>query len=120
MLLALYTKLFLNKAVRNIDDTFTLRPDGTELAVSGLLIKDHLPALLAALRLSEGDLALIRADAQLDDDNTAPLTLANISLLYRYAALARVLKLRIADFLSLKVLWGDNPFAGPDLTQQFV
>jgi hypothetical protein len=116
---ALYNKLFLNKAVRKIDSVFEPKNDGSVLSDPGLLINHHVPALLAALRLSEGDFALIRLDAKLESDN-APLTLATVSSLYRYAALAKALMLRITEFLSLKTLSGIDPFAGPDLTQQFV
>src|SRR5262249_13605531 len=68
--------------------------------------------------ISERDLALIRTDARLDAD-TAPLTLETVSTLYRYTVLGRALKLRIADFLSLKILFGIDPFASPDATLHF-
>ena len=63
-------------------------------------------------------MAMIRADAGLDS-NAAPLTLASVSAMYRYSALARALGLRIGDLLALKSLSGINPFASPNDTIQF-
>src|SRR5262249_54577274 len=74
---ALYRKLFLNKAVREIDDVFTPAADGSVLTAEGLFIRDHIPAILAAFHISERDLAFIRTDAALDADN-APLTLTTV------------------------------------------
>src|SRR5262249_33178218 len=45
--------------------------------------------------------------------------LKNISALYRRAALAKALKLTVRDFLSLKTLWGRDPFASPEETMEF-
>lgn len=115
---SLYKKLFLNKATLRIDDVFKPKPDGSLLSDTGLKLSEHVAALLAALRISAADLALIRRDAQLDAE-TAPLNLANVSTLYRYAALARALKLRVDDLLALKSLSGINPFAAPRQTIEF-
>jgi peptidoglycan hydrolase-like protein with peptidoglycan-binding domain len=104
----LYAQLFLNVSSVNYDPVFD-DPRGNYLAGS-LLIKDHLSALQGALSLTSDDVGLILADAGLDV-NTAPLSLPNVSLLYRCALLARALKLSITDFLSLKALSGLNPFA---------
>lgn len=48
------------------------------------------------------------------------LTLNNVSTLYRYTVLAKALKLRIDEFLSLKTLADINPFESPDRTAEFV
>jgi hypothetical protein len=48
-----------------------------------------------------------------------PLTLPNVSLLYRYAALAQALGMSIADFITLKTLAALDPFASPDATIAF-
>jgi hypothetical protein len=48
-----------------------------------------------------------------------PLTLPNVSLLYRYAALAQALGLSLADFITLKTLAALDPFASPDATSAF-
>ncbi len=115
---SLYRKLFLSKAALRVDAAFQPNPDGSVLTNSSLKISDHIPALLAALRVSASDLAAIRTDAGLDAD-TAPLILTNVSSIYRYAALARTLGLRIGDLLGLKTLSGINPFGSPDNTIQF-
>ena len=116
---SLYRKLFLNKAVLALDPVFQPNSDGSVLTAAGLNISDHIPALLAALRSTAADLALIRADSGLDAD-TAPLTLPNVSVLYRYTVLTKALKLRIGDLISLKTLSGMHPFAAPNETRQFV
>jgi Tc toxin complex TcA C-terminal TcB-binding domain/ABC toxin N-terminal region/Neuraminidase-like domain/Salmonella virulence plasmid 28.1kDa A protein len=123
---SLYKKLFLSKAAQRIDDAFRALPDGTVLpAVKGLKVADHLPAILAALRVSASDLDAIRADANLLDPvpptpPTVPLDLPTVSTLYRYAALAKTLRLRVSDFIALKIISGINPFASVDQTLQFV
>ena len=104
----LYAQLFLNVSSVNYDPVFD-DPTGNYLSGS-LLIKDHLSALQGALNLTSDDVGLILTDAGLDG-NTAPLSLANVSLLYRAALLARALNLTVTDFLDLKALSGLNPFA---------
>ena len=107
---ALYQKLFLNKAVRNpVDQAFTLE----ELETSSESIAAHVHAILAALRIGETDLSAIREALGLADD-TAPLTLANLSALYRHALLARALKLKVQDLLTLERLSGIDPFQAAD------
>lgn len=107
---ALYSKLFLNKAVRDIDPKFAsvngeyLRP------ADNLKIKDHVPALLAGLRTRAADLALIREHTKLTGDD-APLILATATVLYRYVTLARALKMAVKDLIALMVLSGDRPFS---------
>ena len=132
---SLYARLFQNPAVLPLDPAFqydtTVQPPvllpGTET------ITNHIPALLLALQVSAGDLALIRADAGLSDQPApavpAALTLDNVTALYRYAALAPALGLPVSSFLSLKALAGAarnpvktpaNPASGPDTTLAFV
>jgi hypothetical protein len=115
---SLYKKLFLSKAALHIDAVFQVQADGAVLSDTRQTIAGHIPALLAALRVSETDLAAIRSDAGLDAD-TAVLSLAHVSTLYRYAVLAKALKLRIPDLLALKTLSGLNPFATPEQTIAF-
>jgi len=113
---SLYNKLFLNKAVLYLDPVFE-----PVLADLGLYINDHVPALLAALRIRESDLAIIREDAKLmDNGSPAPLNLATVTAIYRYVALAQALKIRISEFISIKKLSGNDPFPSPDQTHQFV
>lgn len=84
------------------------------------LLKSHLLALQGALSLSANDIRLILDDAGLaleSDDvdeahpNRAELSLAHVSLLYRYGLLAKALKLPMRDMLALKQMSGLDPFA---------
>ena len=115
---ALYSTLFLNKAVRDIDPIF-LAVNGEYLAATDLKISEHVPALLAGLRTRATDLALIREHAQWTSRecrrtfavDEAPLTLATATILYRYVTLARALKMAVTDLIALQTLSGKNPFS---------
>src|SRR5205823_10838011 len=99
-------------------------------ASSPVFIKDHVPAILAALRISEADLAALRIATGLEDRPSetpqffAPLQLENLSALYRRVVLAKALRLTIKDLVDIGVLTGIDPFAagaiGPQQTSQFV
>lgn len=122
---SLYSTIFLNRAVLNPDDpsdpgqAFEPGPDGSVLVDPSKRIGDHLAPLMAALHVSAAELDLIRADAGLAAA-TAPLTLPNVSALYRRAALARAVGLSVAEFLNLQTLAGDDPFASPEQSWRFV
>ncbi len=73
------------------------------------LIKGHLPGLQGALGLTALEIEAILKDAG-QQPETAPLTVPNVSVLYRYGLLAKALKLSVADVITLKVLAGRNPF----------
>lgn len=72
-------------------------------------IAGHGLAIQGALGLTAGDIAAILADADLTPD-TAELSLATLSRLYRAGLLARLLRLPVADMLALKRLTGIDPF----------
>lgn len=119
---SLYARLFLNRAAREFDEAFkrsivwgTFLPSGADKDLS-----DHASPLLSAFRISAAELDLIRADAGLTDTDNARLTLANVSLLFRYTVLAKGLRWRIADLIALKQLSGVEPFGTPDQTAAFV
>ncbi|MGH3297611.1 MAG: neuraminidase-like domain-containing protein [Trebonia sp.] len=111
---SLYRQLFLSPATLPIDTAFQPGPDGSVLTDTAAHIADHVPALLAALGVTGTDLGLIRADAGLDADD-APLSLASVSALYQYAALARLLVVGVADLITLRTLAGPSldPFSSP-------
>jgi hypothetical protein len=115
---SLYAKLFLSKAALHIDPVFEPQPDGAILSDPRLTITAHVPAILAALRVRDTDLAAIRADVRLAADD-APLTLATVSVLYRYAVLAKALKLQVPELIALKTLSGVNPFSVLQSNGQF-
>ena len=79
---------------RAIEQLFAMRwYEGTELAIvtansSAKAISSHTTAILAALRITDADLALIRAEANLAADD-APLNLRSLSVLYRHTLLAK-------------------------------
>lgn len=114
---SLYARLFLNKAAQAIDKSFLPEIDTDET------ISAHVTTLLSAFRISETDLVLIRKDAGLTDDNQndpVKLSLANVSLIYRYTELAKGLSWSIANLIALKNLSGLDPFGTPDKTAVFV
>ena len=101
----LYQRLFLNKLV----DALTPFP-ANPAQLSGT-ISASTPGILAALRISENELAMILAD--MGSSNAAALDIGTLSHLYRYATLAHALQLGIEDFLRLKRLFAQDPFASP-------
>lgn len=91
---SLYSRLFLNKAILQIDPKFELDLSGTPFGFNDN-IKDHIPALLAALRIKEEELnAIFESDASIEK-----LTMENISKLYRYILVARINQFKIQDFI---------------------
>jgi peptidoglycan hydrolase-like protein with peptidoglycan-binding domain len=109
---SLYAQLFLTRHILRDDAEFD-DPLGDYLGKPGLQLKDHLLALQAALNLTEDEVALILRDGAAGDErdiNQAALSLANVSMLYRYGVLAKALKLSIDDLITLKALSGLNPF----------
>ena len=125
----LYKKVFLNRALFNPNDPDDIvrdfRPDenGLVLTDTTKTISSNTLPLTAALRVSAADLDLIRKDTGLDAPN-APLTLPHVSALYRYAILARALKLSVKDLIGLRRLAGVglDPFrpGQPHYTVRFV
>jgi hypothetical protein len=85
------------------------------------LIEDHLYTLLAALRISAQDLANLRQHTGLHG-KAAPVTVANVSALARYAFLAQGLSLTVSDLLTVIALVGLDPFVNkaPTATLTFV
>jgi hypothetical protein len=117
---ALYLKLFQNKAITNpVDTAFALKQDGTELFDTTVQITDHSATLQAACRVSAEDLGLLREATGLGAE-TETLNLARISLLHRHALLSKSLKLKVREFLALKILAGADPFTDPSTTMAFV
>ncbi|MCK5505558.1 MAG: hypothetical protein KAJ10_10370, partial [Thermodesulfovibrionia bacterium] len=104
----LYARLFLTHNVLKSDPVFD-DPLGNYLSKAGVLIKDHLLAIQAAMNLTADEIKLIieNAGRKLDDE---PLTLEIVSFLYRYGLLAKILKLSVIDLIILKKLSGHNPF----------
>ena len=116
---SLYEKLFLNKAALKIDDGFVLNPQRTDLKITTQPIGDHIPALLAALRINETDLLTILSHLK-SNPATAPLTLDSISAVYRYASLARADRMKVEDLIAILELLDFDIFSDPESSEKFV
>lgn len=127
---SLYRRLFLNRVALVLDAAF-MPKNGRYLASSDEPIwPAHVGTLLSAFRISEADLESIVADAgpdlELSGDDSADfkarvlLTLANVSLIYRYIVLAKGIRWPIADFIALRKLSGQQALADPDGTARFI
>jgi hypothetical protein len=120
----LYAQLFLTAAVLNNDPIFDhpagqylcyfdttqgkylpFRWQSTQTAEDVpngfVLLANHITAIQGAFGLTAADVQSILTDNQLDIAS-APLTLVNVSLLYRYALLVQGLQLSVGDFIALK------------------
>lgn len=84
-------------------------PFGRFLPDDGTLLKPYLSTVQASTGLSAEDLELVLAHAGLTLEN-APLTLRVVSLLKRYAVLAKGLSIPVKELISLKTLSGLDPF----------
>ena len=110
-----------------IDNLYEMRWfDGTELAIVSAepdeaKISKHVSTILAALHINADDLTVLREALGLAEQD-APLTLANLSILYRHALLAKALRLKAKDLIALKELSGIDPFQSgdPAPTAEFV
>ena len=104
----LYAQLFLNRSVLKSSPVFD-HPIGRYLSDSNIQLKDHVLALQGALGLTADEIGRILTDAG-EPLDTAMLSLANVSTLYRYGLLAKALKLSVLDLIRLKQLSGLYPF----------
>jgi hypothetical protein len=104
---SLYGRLFYNPAVfKPQDQDFRLRSDGKELADTNKKLADHAAALQAVFQLDAAAFALLVAKTD------GALNLANLSLMYRHASLARQLRLTVEYLLRAIDLIRIDPFQG--------
>ncbi|MCP4398170.1 MAG: hypothetical protein GY801_12845 [bacterium] len=123
---SLYKKLFLNRAVQRIDSAFKADTWGNYLTDESELLQDHIPALLAAFRMTAEDLQVVLNTATIMDNNVAhpinletdALNLANISTIYRFVVLAKALKFRVSDLCLIMQLFKAEPFSNWDIQQE--
>jgi hypothetical protein len=101
---SLYSKLFLTHNLIAIDTVFQPDAQGNFLTQPAK-ITDHIPVLMAAFKLKADDIAAIMSIGVVPDS----LTLSNVSLLYRYSLLAKILHLRVPLLRDVVDLFG-NPF----------
>ncbi|HUO15713.1 MAG TPA: neuraminidase-like domain-containing protein, partial [Verrucomicrobiae bacterium] len=99
-------------AILAVENLYEMRWfNGTDIAQPSGTITAETPAILAALRISTDDLNAIRTATGLTDSATqTPLTLNNLSQLYRYTLLSQAIGFPIADLIALISLTGINPF----------
>lgn len=96
-----YEKLFQNKQVTNPVDPVFSNPGG----LSGTLVAKS-GVITAALNLSQKDFDTLNQPRFVNGN----LTLQNLSVLFRYAMLAKALKLSVDEVISAIDLSGINPF----------
>ena len=110
---SLYKKLFLNKAVQQIDEAFNAAAWGDYLQDETEILANHQSVILAAFRMTEEDLAAILQVAEMvvDDDNRPKLNIQNLSTIFRYVVLAKTLKLPVVDICKLIGLFSVPPFS---------
>lgn len=126
---SLYKKLFLNKAVQQIDDAFKADAWGNYLQNQTEILGDHQSAIVAAFRITEEEYSSILQVAQVIDNGvprlldpaTDKLNIQNLSTIYRYVMLAKGLKIRATELCKLMQLFGASPFSTWDIqAEEFV
>lgn len=119
---SLYEKLFLNKRISNpVDDAFAVA--AVTNAATAVTLDAHLAPVFAAMRISQADLATLRALRQPAGNALAiddKLRLDNLSFLYRHAVLAKQLRIKIADWATLIFLLQRDVFQTPAKTRELV
>ncbi|BBB92591.1 MAG TPA: neuraminidase-like domain-containing protein [Methylomusa anaerophila] len=111
---SLYQRLFLTHNVLGIDKIFKVDDKGNYLTGNAKLL-EHVPVVMAALNLSADDIQEIMKAAGMEDK----LTLSNLSILYRYRLLSKVLGLKIPAFVSILPLYG-NIFQDAQASLEFL
>lgn len=106
----LYASLFLTHNILGIDKIFKSDTNGNYLTQDGK-ISEHMPVLTAALKMKPDDVKKIMDFRKLSD----ALTLSNVSEIYRFSLLARILHVRIEDMSEIKELFGE-PFKNAQAT----
>ena len=109
---SLYRTMFHSPALLRQDAAFAEDGYGNVLQDNNQKLLAHAEALRGAFRLTGDEFSLIVTD--LDFDADTPLTLENISAIYRRGWLARKLRLSVREFLLLTRYAGLDPFTVPD------
>ncbi|WP_310481700.1 Tc toxin subunit A, partial [Chamaesiphon sp. VAR_48_metabat_403] len=102
---SLYARLFLTHNLLGIDKVFKADQSGAYLTKSAK-ISDHLPVLMAALRLKSDDIMNMMDKKFFAEPLTDLLNLKNVSIIYRYSVLAKILHLRIEELDGAIELFG--------------
>lgn len=107
---SLYSRLFLTHNLLGIDKVFKSDANGNYLTQDAKL-SDHMPVVMAALKMKADDVTAVIAFRKLSD----ALTLANVSVLYRHGLLAKILHVPVADLAEVFNLFVD-PFTSAENT----
>ena len=117
---SLYKKLFLNKAVHQINTAFKADTWGNYLYGKQNFLKNYQSVILNAFRMNEEDLAVILEVAEMIDSDghrrkikldSDILNIQNLSTIYRYVVLAKALKRPVTDLCKIIELFGAKPFS---------
>jgi hypothetical protein len=111
---ALYRQIFLTPAILQQDPVFADNGVGQFLVDATQKLSAHVEAVRSALGLAADDYD--RIAAPLGFDGNTPLTLANVTAIFRRGYLARKLRISVRELLLLTSLTGLDPFAAPDDT----
>ena len=104
----LYAQLFLTRGVLKNDAVFD-DPLGRYLNAPAVKVKDHVLALQGALGLTADDVRRALEDAG-QDPLVVSLSIDSVSIVYRYALLAKALKLTVRELIVVKQLANLDPF----------
>ncbi len=104
---SVYHKLFLSKAILEIDEAFKADTTGQYLNDTNRFIMDHANGIQAALKIGEEDWQHMVTHAGIVE--TTPLSIENVTLLFRYAFLSQTLKISIQECIDLINLSGLDP-----------
>jgi len=118
---SLYKKLFLNKAVQDIDSVFIADEQSQYLKKTTVKLGDHQLSIQAAYRITAEELSSILDVESMDISDDLKLNLENLSRIYRYVVLADTLKLDIKDLCKLIDLFDTESslFNSPKETYEF-
>jgi hypothetical protein len=109
---SLYAQLFLTHNMLGTDPVFKADTNGLYLSASPPeKISDHIPVLLASMRLKAEGLKTILEVAKVSDE----LTLDAVSAIYRYTLLSRVLGIKPTDLSQFSVVFG-SPWTSAQAT----
>jgi peptidoglycan hydrolase-like protein with peptidoglycan-binding domain len=104
---SLYKNLFLTHNLLGIDKIFKADIHGNYLTQTPTpKLSEHLPVLMAALKLKADDIMSIMS---FHPPLTDELTLKNLSIAYRYSLLAKILHVKVTELPHVIDLFG-NPF----------
>ncbi len=116
---ALYQSLFLNRALTNsVNADFDVAKI-TAPTNKMILGQQEQPIVLAALGVRAADLELLCGLQDVDDASYGKLTLANLSLVWRHAFLAKRLNLTVTAWRQVTALLGQNAYRFADAKTAF-